>query len=254
MNPGVEYIKYRWNAVGRHGIHSPFVFDFVDKCLITKLAASEKEKINALDQKLKKDPRTITIEDFGAGSQKMGSERTVKNIYKWSSSKGKYGELLYKISKYYQPKRILELGTSLGLGTCYLSLGNPDAKITTVEGCKATRSISKENFKHLELTNIDSVLNNFKTFIEENSENFDLVFIDGHHDGEALLNYLNSLREVTTNDTIFVLDDIRWSDSMLDAWNTIRNSAEYNVSIDLFRVGIVIPRKQQEKEHFIVRY
>ena len=32
MNRFFEIIKYSWKAKGRHGIHSPFVYDLVDKC------------------------------------------------------------------------------------------------------------------------------------------------------------------------------------------------------------------------------
>ena len=32
MKRFVEFIKYTWKAKGRHGIHSPFVYDLVDRC------------------------------------------------------------------------------------------------------------------------------------------------------------------------------------------------------------------------------
>ena len=32
MNRFIEIIKYTWKAKGRHGIHSPFVYDLVDIC------------------------------------------------------------------------------------------------------------------------------------------------------------------------------------------------------------------------------
>ncbi len=32
----IEYLKYRWHALGRHGTHSPFVYDFVERVLQRK--------------------------------------------------------------------------------------------------------------------------------------------------------------------------------------------------------------------------
>jgi hypothetical protein len=29
----IQYLKYRWRAKGRHGTHSPFVYDFIEKIL-----------------------------------------------------------------------------------------------------------------------------------------------------------------------------------------------------------------------------
>lgn len=41
MNRFFEIIKYTWKAKGRHGIHSPFVYDLVDTCF--KIAVSKKQ-------------------------------------------------------------------------------------------------------------------------------------------------------------------------------------------------------------------
>jgi hypothetical protein len=56
------------------------------------------------------------------------------------------------------------------------------------------------------------------------------------------------------NDTLLILDDIRWSKSMLNAWKEVCNSDSFHVSIDLFRMGIITPRSQQTKQHFVFRY
>lgn len=250
----LEYIKYRWNAKGRHGIHSPFVYDFVDKCLRIQLTASDKQELSEHFQKLAKDQREIEIHDFGAGSKKLGNKRIVSNIFRMSSSKGKYGELLYRLGKYYHPTHVLELGTSLGIGSTYLSLGTPNSTITTVEACMNTRQIALEQFQNK--PNIESVHATFSDFISTLSKErqFDLIFIDGHHDGEALIRYLDQLQAHAHEETLFVLDDIRWSDSMKNAWEMIVSDARFHLSMDLFRIGIVARRSHQQKEHFVMRY
>ncbi len=255
MKIGLEYIKYRWKAKKRHGIHSPFVYDLTDKCLQQLIDEPSKVKLQALFSKLKNDHRLLTISDFGAGSKKLSNQRKVSEIYRTSSSKGKYGQLLYQISRHYQPENILEFGTSLGIGTSYLHLGNRSASITTVEACEQTRGIALENFNELETKAINSLHLTFKEFLEEPpNTKFDLVFVDGHHDGGALMDYLVQLKAITHNDTMFVLDDIRWSDSMLNSWNKVVSSPDYHVTLDFFRFGIALPRQQQEKEHFILKH
>ncbi len=36
MKPVLSYLKYRWNAVGRHGVHSPFVYNLLEKVIYIK--------------------------------------------------------------------------------------------------------------------------------------------------------------------------------------------------------------------------
>ena len=248
---GFEYIKYRWKAKGRHGIHSPFVYDFVDNCLKIKLDDQTKDNLKKLFTALKADHRTITINDFGAGSKKLSNQRSVSSIFKTSSSRGKYGKLLFQLAQHYKPQNSLEFGTSLGVGTTYLRYGNAESKITTIEACPNTQAIALENFEKMNLSGIKCVNSTFVEFLNgEKNPVFDLVFVDGHHDGGAILEYMELLKSITHNETIFVLDDIRWSSSMLTAWKKIIADPFYHVTLDFFRVGIAIPRKQQEKEHF----
>ena len=256
MNIGFEYIKYRWNAKGRHGIHSPFVYDLLDKCLKIKLADADKKSLEALFSKLEQNKSSIEIADFGAGSKKLTHTRSIQSIFKTSSSKGKYGRLLYQLARFYSPKTILEFGTSLGVGTAYLQLGNPAAAITTIEVCENTRKKALENFKTLGLEEIVSQQMTFDAYLKTlpASASFDLIFVDGHHDGEALLNYMKQLRSFAHDETIFILDDIRWSTSMLHAWNEIVEDKNYHVTLDFFRFGIVVPRKHQVKEHFTLKF
>jgi hypothetical protein len=41
---------------------------------------------------------------------------------------------------------------------------------------------------------------------------------------------------------------------MLKAWEELKKSELFHVSFDLFRMGILTPRKHQAKQHFVFRY
>ena len=254
MNILVEYINYRFKAKGRHGVHSPFVYTFINECLSTKIDKNFKNSLKNLFKNLKNDNSIIEILDFGVGSKKLGSTRKISKIFATSSSKGKYGDLLYKLSYYYKPQSILELGTSLGIGTIHFSFGNPESKITTVDACKNTSNTAIKNFNTLKIKNILQIQSTFTNYINSiSNEKFDVIFIDGHHDGKALKNYIQQLMSFSHNDTIFILDDIRWSKSMFEAWDELIKNKEFHLTIDLFRMGIIMKRIQQEKEHFILK-
>jgi predicted O-methyltransferase YrrM len=249
-----EFILYKLRAKNKHGIHSPFVFEFVVNCLSTKVKKKSIQTIQTYKKVLLSNKNTVLIDDLGAGSRFLSSHRTVKSIAKTSASKGRYAKLLYQLAHYYKPQHILELGTNVGVGTLHLALGNPTAKICTVEGDLGLMTLSKELLQKHEIQNVNIVHASFLDFFETYSgPAFDFVFVDGHHDGDALLNYMQILEKFTHNDTIFVLDDIRWSKGMFEAWKKLHANQNYHVSIDLYKMGIIIPRIEQVKEHFVIR-
>jgi predicted O-methyltransferase YrrM len=249
-----EYINYKLNAKGRHGVHSPFVYDFVDKCLRIKLPINVLKTFKSYKKQLSQDNSSIEVTDLGAGSKKLSNQRKVKDIAKISGTSTKYGKLLFKLANHYQPKTILELGTSLGIGTFMLTNGSPNSHIITVEGCPETSNVAKKMHQENGHKNIDFVVSDFMSYLQNyKGNNFDLVFIDGDHRGEKLLEILAILEDQIHGETIILLDDIRWSVDMLSTWNKIVYSDKYHLSMDLFKMGILMRRTHQEKESFVIQ-
>jgi hypothetical protein len=65
-----KYLNYRLTASNGkgHGMHSPFVFDFITKVLNDKTAYPEYGKVEALRKQLLAENTDLEVEDFGAGS------------------------------------------------------------------------------------------------------------------------------------------------------------------------------------------
>lgn len=251
MNIFFEYINYRWNAKRLHGIHSPFVFNFMKDGMPARLTKESEKEILTFAFKNKRDLKVVNVEDHGAKSKKLKKSRKVKQIFSTSSSFGKNGKLLFKLCNYFKPKSILELGTSVGMGSLYMYHGSPESKITTIEGCPETYALAKENLSPYP---IELINNTFEQAIKEfKPQKFDLIFIDGHHDGEALRKYMGLLDLYSHDNTVFILDDIRWSGAMHDSWKRLKSSRTYHLSMDFFRMGVLIKRPQQVKENFILK-
>jgi predicted O-methyltransferase YrrM len=264
----LKYLNYYLiasNGKG-HGIHSPFVFDFVTKVLNDQQKYDDYNKVESLRKKLVYNGSVLTIEDYGAGSSSSNSDmRSVSSIVKNAVKSKKYSQLLYRIVRYYQPKTILELGTSLGITTSYLSLAKPDATIFTLEGAIEVANVAKQNFKTLELQNLPDRQAGLR-LIEGNFDytlpavlyqlpSVDFAFIDGNHRRAPTLNYFHQLFGKRNNNTILILDDIHWSAEMEQAWNEIKEYPAVRCTIDLFFMGIVLFRQEFiEKQHFNIRF
>ena len=253
-----HYLLTAQNGKG-HGVHSPFVFDFIIHVLNDKKKYDVYDSIESLRNHLLQDNTTIEVEDFGAGSVKLPfKNRAVKDIADSSLKSRKYAQLLFRISKYYDAKTIVELGTSFGITTSYFASANSDSKIFTFEGAKNIAKIAKENFEKLDLKNIKIIVGDFGQTIPENKEklpNIDLLFVDGNHRKEATLEYFNFFLRKAGNNSIFIFDDIHWSKGMEKAWKEIQSHEAVTVTIDLFFIGLVFFSKDFiVKQHFTIRF
>lgn len=250
-----SYIKFLLKSTNQHGVHSPFVYDFVTKCLYDKHKHKAYQKIKTYRKQLLESQDILNITDFGAGSKRMNAnKRRISKMVKNSSSSLKDTKLLFRVTNYFKFKNTLELGTSLGVGTQAIALGHSENKVTTIEGCPETFSFSRHQFKTQNLLNITAIHSDFEHEISElQDEKFDCIFFDGHHSKTATLNYFNQLISKTHNDSVFIFDDIYWSENMTEAWTEIINDNRVSVSIDTFHFGFVFFRKEQLKQHFRIR-
>ncbi|WP_458627299.1 O-methyltransferase [Winogradskyella sp. PC D3.3] len=255
MYPILAYIKFLLSATNQHGVHSPFIYSFVTKCLYDKSKYNDYFKLNQYRATLQESTTILKIKDLGEGSKTLGAhQREVRKMIKTSSSSKKESKLLYRLSKYFNFKHVLELGTSLGMGTYALSLAKPSSQIITIEGCPNTSTFAQSQLKILETKNIEFKIGNFKEVIPELKNNtFDVIFFDGHHNREATIHYFEALLPKIHNDTVFVFDDIYWSQGMTEAWTYIKNHNAVTVTVDCFHLGFVFFRKEQKKEHFKIR-
>lgn len=253
-----QYIKHLFSSIHLHGIHSPFVFKFNRDVIQSRDRYYVFDEIDALRSLLILSDKKIHHHDLGAGSKTTKkSKKRISDIAKSSSKKAKYGELLFRIAKFSEAKNILELGTSLGLGTAYLAAAKNDSKVITIEGCPNVAKVAKLNFEKLEISNIDLKIGNFDNLLPKilkKNPTFDLVFFDGNHTEEATMRYFEHCLDHIHSESIFIFDDIYWSKGMKNAWEKIIAHPHINVSVDLFQMGIVFFRKGQEKEHFTIHH
>lgn len=255
-----QYFKYLCHAQSSigHGIHSPFVYEMVEQIFNHEGEYYSFNKIEEIRLQLLKNKNLIKIEDFGAGStQTKSNKRTVSSISKSALLDVEYAHLLFRLTNRFKPKNIVELGTSLGLTTAYLSSARTSSKVYTFEGSPEIAKIAQHNFEQLKKQNIELIVGEFDKNLSKTIENIDTIdfaFIDGNHSYEPTMRYFEILLEKRTNDSVFIFDDIYWSKSMTKAWKEIIARPEVTVSIDLFRMGLIFFRKENPKQDFCIRF
>ena len=252
MHRIVAYLKFLFQSFHLHGIHSPFVYQFEQECLKDRKTHKTYRDIANYRTRLKGDNSNLSINDLGAGSRITESAtRRVRHILRHSATTTKRCKLLYRLVQYTQSKSILELGTNLGVGTQAMAL-NPQAFITSIEGCPNLHNFSRTHLQHL--PNLSLINTDFKAaLLNLKDKSWDLVFMDGHHNKEATLNYFEALLPQLHSNSIVILDDINWSRGMQEAWAALKAHPQVTVTIDTFFWGLVFFRHEQAKEHFTIR-
>jgi predicted O-methyltransferase YrrM len=256
-----KYLHYYITAANGkgHGIHSPFVYDFVRNVLNDRQQYPAYKRVEAMRELLLKDKTEIDVYDMGASAPPgLKYLDPVATITRRSAKRKKLAQLLFRIVRHYSPMNILELGTSFGISTSYMALANQDARVVTVEYSKSILEYTRRNFKALHLDNIQVVQGHFDDVLEEvlgQMPMVDLAFIDGNHKYEPTVRYFETLLPKTHASSIIVLDDIHWSGDMEEAWKDIRKHPSVRLTIDLFFFGLVFFNEDiKVKQHFTIRF
>lgn len=258
LNKYLRYYITASNAKG-HGIHSPFVFHFIKFILNDRKQYACYSTIEQHRKQLLHDPAEIEVMDFGAGSGVIkNNKRKVKDIASSSLKPAKFSQLLFRIVQFYQPQNIVELGTSFGITTAYLSRGNTKGMVYTLEGAETIASIAKNTFKKLSAENIKLIRGDFSQTLPgllEKLEFVDLVFIDGNHRKIPTLAYFNQFLSKCKPTSVLIFDDIHWSAEMEEAWQEIKDHNAVTLTIDIFFIGLVFINPDFKiKQHFQIRF
>lgn len=255
-----HFFVHLCKSVNEHGIHSPFLYSLY-VCYIKHSALNFKNpSIEQLRNRLKQDFQLINFTDYGAkGNAHVPKQKRVSTLAHHSLLPTKYATLLAALVCRFQPIKIMELGSSLGITTAYLSTNAPaNSNIYAFEGDRECINISKWLHGLLGLTNIDYIQGNFDeslpAFLKRYNQKLDFIFIDGNHTYEATIRYFNSVKTCLHAYSVVVIDDIYWSKDMYRAWKLICNNTKTTLCLDFYRLGIVFFNPHLSKQYIHIRF
>lgn len=255
-----------WNT-GGEGIHSPRLFYLVRHVLYDTNRLYAWEAIEQRREAMLRAPKIVHIEDYGTGvnREELVMHIAQKSVMKVSDAQRLSRVLNYMSGKEYVPNRqralrVVELGTCLGLTTAYLASVNSANEVITFEGSAEIGAMAEMNWQKLGLQhiclvkgNIDETLPKYIAQLREQSETIDFVLMDANHTGEATLRYWEWLRSVLNDDSVVVLDDIRYSQDMYAAWKQIGQDDCVTSTMDLGQMGVVLVYPPLIKRHYRLR-
>ena len=269
-----------WNT-GGEGVHSPYLFEWVRMVMMDKNSFYIWGEIERCREKMLRDERELEFVDYGSGKLKgengklkgaNGERRRVCDIARRSLAKRKYAQMLSRLVNWlgashnlengsgtaysleFRGLTIVELGTSLGVTTAYMAAMDSRNRVVTFEGCEAVANIAKENWKALNINNIECRIG--KIDVEQlagDIEHLDVAFIDANHTYVSTCEYFDVLAGKVHEKSVIVVDDIHYSEEMEKAWKAICADERVTSTIDLYQMGLVFFDKHYWKRHYTMR-
>jgi predicted O-methyltransferase YrrM len=276
LYPAAAYLRHLLTArsTAGHGVHSPYVFDFLTTVVRNKTDDKIARSVESLRREMLTDRRRIRVTDLGAGSMtKTGEERCVAEIARTTALPKREAGLLARMVQgtgyraqgkqlraqgagHRENEIILELGTSLGISTLAMALAAPERRVVTVEGCPALAEIARENLKRHGASNAVVLNMEFSAALESLKEeglNVCCAFIDGNHRGTALTEYVRKIA-CMGEDMIIAADDIHLTKEMHLAWKSLTSSGLSQATMETLRLGIIFRIHSITPGRYRIRY
>jgi predicted O-methyltransferase YrrM len=202
-------------------------------------------KIEHRRSKLRRCTDSLETEEWGAGyhdnilpkdKQNMGLVETitVSEAASWSQDRI-HGRFLHYLIRTHRPAKALELGSCVGISGSYIASAfatNGEGHLWTIEGSPGIANLTKDTFERLSLQQwATSVVGPFSRTLQATLKNgpFGFAFIDGHHDGDATIDYFNQIKPMLTKNAVVMFDDIDWSTDMARAWSEIQRDPGFKI-------------------------
>ena len=253
LRVALEYVRFLLLAKRPAAMHSPYLYDLLPHAFDGKKDYYFFGEIASTRHRLSQSTIEITASDQGAGSRRK-SKRTVGGFADMALSSPRQCEFLFRLVASLKPETSIELGAALGISTAHIAKAYSRGHVYAFDGNAQFIEMAREVMDEHHLQNVSFVEGEFDTTLAAHLESLpevDFAFIDGNHRLEPAVNYFQLIRSHASDRCVIVLDDIRWSPGMLEAWNQVRQDSMVKVSIDAFSFGLLfLGDRFKDKQHY----
>ena len=251
-----QFLVFYWSAVTRFQVHSPFVFDLANAVLEDRRWYYAFRDVEGIRANMLHSAAIVEVTDFGVGGKDQRHRSLpLRQLVRVAASSPRQGRLLFRLGCWLGPERILELGTSAGIGTLYLASAARRAKILSLEGSEACIHIARANLGILGLHHrVEVIPGEFQHTLQPALaalHQVDLVFFDGDHRKLSTLEYFEEVLPHVHARSVLVFDDMYWSPEMTEAWEQIQHHPRVTLTVDCFDLAFVFFNPDiKVKQHF----
>jgi len=249
-----SYLNLALKGRSKYYIHSPFVFQLIQEVIDKQLETPSTQAIKSYRDSLKK--RLLPMSSIVPGLEYISPPKDASLAYlnKQASIPHAYGRCLHHLVQFMQAKKVLEIGSCIGISSAYMASANKVELLQCLEGNPLRIQAAEEMHQELGINNIYTTEGLFQDTLPSlcsKGKSWDFVYMDGHHEYAPTMDYFHMLLPTLHEASCVVMDDIYWSKGMNKAWNEIRTHPNVMLSVDLFRFGwLFFNSNRKEQEHF----
>ncbi len=240
--------SYYKRALTIYDIHSPYLADFIEAVFDSHYSYYDFGILSNARGILHQNKDQII--GTSKSENRAQPSPTVSAFTKRAASGLSELKKLYRLCVFSKPRRILELGTGVGLSSLAMGLASKHSSIDTVEMnanlCELAHSLHcRYQLSRIRIHNVT-----IEEFLQANpNKKFDLIFLDAHHEGKATVDYAARLYPMLNEEGILLIDDIHWSSDMNAAWKLVRRAYWCTNTLETFRWGFVFKTDRIKNVH-----
>lgn len=239
MNELFQYLSYSFRAKhqGGFGIHSPYVFHLVSYIIEEHLpyyAYSLVEKIR---------------ERMADGPEKKKTKKELS---------AKYAQLLFRLANNYQPSQIVHIGAETGLTDLYFSHvdGKKNVSVVSAQKEEAERimTLSKKYGKSNVTGYYASDYAVAYGKLVEQVKGKHLLYLEDVSAEQLSAIIDTNLNAMEGGNAFVIIRQPRSSSEKTALWEKLKQDERVKVTIELFRLGLIISNPDLQKENFVLKF
>ncbi len=182
---------------------------------------------------------------------------SINSLLKETTFQKSYEQMLFRLSRYFHPKQIVDFGSSTGLSSLYMATPFKDVCVTAMERDPEVASLCRLNIKRTQVENVKVVVGDLKNKTRELVSSgvcFDFI----HFGRSCSTSDIRSLVEILSGtfswSTVILISDIYRTEEKENLWQDLKNMPGVRVSLELFFYGILIFDENFQKESYNLFY